>query len=101
LSNALTHTPSGGEIIVAAQVRGSKVELSVSDTGEGISPEHLPYIFERFHRADRSRARATGGTGLGLAIAKQLVEAHGGRIGVESQVGESATFTFTLPIAEA
>ena len=101
LSNALTHTPSGGEVVVAAQARESEVELSVSDTGEGILPEHLPYIFERFYRADKSRSRATGGTGLGLAIARQLVEAHGGRIEVESEVGQGAVFTFTLPIAEA
>jgi signal transduction histidine kinase len=125
LSNALTHTPSGGKIIVAARrcseappearpeqgrrvdeglVKGAKdseVEVSVSDTGEGIPPEHLPYIFERFYRADKSRSRATGGTGLGLSIAKQLVEAHSGRISVESQMGQGTTFTFTLPIAGA
>ena len=99
LSNALTHTPPGGEVVVAAQARESEVELSVSDTGEGILPEHLPYIFERFYRADRSRSRATGGTGLGLAIARQLVEAHGGRIEVESEVGQGTQFTFTLPVA--
>ncbi len=101
LSNALTHTPPGGEVVVVAQARESEVELSVSDTGEGILPEHLPFIFERFYRADKSRSRATGGTGLGLAIARQLVEAHGGRIEVESEVGQGAVFTFTLPIAEA
>ena len=109
LSNALTHTPSGGEVVVAARrcpelVEGAKeseVELSVRDTGEGIPPEHLPYIFERFYRADRSRSRVTGGTGLGLAIARQLVEAHGGRITVKSQVGQGAAFTFTLPVAES
>ena len=100
LSNALTHTPSGGAVVVAAQAKESKVEVRVSDTGEGISPDQLPYIFERFYRADKSRSRATGGTGLGLSIAKQLVEAHGGRISVESQVGQGATFTFTLPVAE-
>jgi signal transduction histidine kinase len=112
LSNALTHTPSGGEVVVAARrcpetsrrvvegARGSEIEVSVRDTGEGISPEHLPYIFERFYRVDKSRSRATGGTGLGLAIAKQLVEAHGGRIGMESEVGRGTQFTFTLPIAE-
>lgn len=100
LSNALTHTPSGGEITVAARARASEVEISVRDTGEGIPPEHLPYIFERFYRADRSRSRATGGTGLGLSIAKQLVEAHGGRISVASQLGKGTTFTFTLPVAE-
>jgi len=100
LSNALTHTPSGGEVVVTARARGGKVAVSVSDTGEGIAPEHLPYIFERFYRADRSRSRATGGTGLGLAIARQLVEAHGGRIEVESEVGRGTRFTFTLPVAE-
>ena len=99
LSNALTHTPSDGEVVVAARAKGSEVEVSVRDTGEGIPPEHLPYIFERFYRADKSRSRATGGTGLGLAIARQLVEAHGGRITVESQVGQGAVFTVTLPQA--
>ena len=101
LSNALTHTPPGGEIVAAARAREGEVEISVSDTGEGIPPEHLPYIFERFYRVDRSRSRATGGTGLGLAIAKQLVVAHGGRISVESEVGRGTCFTFTLPVAEA
>jgi signal transduction histidine kinase len=99
LSNALTHTPSGREIVVAARMVDSEVEVSVRDTGEGIPPEHLPYIFERFYRADKSRSRVTGGTGLGLAIARQLVEAHGGRIEVESEVGRGTQFTFTLPVA--
>ena len=101
LSNALTHTPSGGEIISAAQAREGEVEISVSDTGEGIPPEHLPYIFERFYRVDRSRSRATGGTGLGLTIAKQLVEAHGGWISVDSEIGRGTQFTFTLPVAQS
>lgn len=101
LSNALTHTPAGGEVVVAARAREAEVEVSVRDTGEGILAEHLPYIFERFYRADRSRSRATGGTGLGLAIAKQLVEAHGGRIEVKSEVGRGTQFTFTLPVADA
>jgi len=65
----------------------------------GIPPEHLPNVFERFYRADRSRARATGGAGLGLAIVKQLVTAHGGNVAVESAVGQGSTFTFTLPVA--
>jgi signal transduction histidine kinase len=113
LSNALTHTPSGGEVAIVARrcpepsrravegAKDSEVAITVRDTGEGISPEHLPYIFERFYRADKSRSRATGGTGLGLSIAKQLVEAHGGRISVESQMGQGAIFTFTLPVAGA
>ena len=100
LNNALIHTPAGGEIVVTARLKGSEVVVSVRDTGEGISPERLPHVFERFYRADRLRARVTGGTGLGLAIAKQLVEAHGGRIEVESEVGRGTQFTFTLPVAE-
>jgi signal transduction histidine kinase len=99
LSNALTHTPVGGEIFVNAWVDGDEVRVSVQDSGEGIAAEHLPNIFERFYRADASRARATGGTGLGLAIVKQMVQAHGGRVGVESHPGQGACFTFTLPLA--
>jgi len=101
LSNALTHTPSGGKVVIKARAEESQVELSVSDTGEGISPKDLPYVFERFYRADKSRSRATGGTGLGLSIAKQLVVAHGGRIEVESEVGQGTVFTFILPAAKA
>lgn len=100
LENALTHTPSGGEITVAAHGDARWIEVSVRDTGSGIAAKDLPYVFERFYRADKSRSRATGGAGLGLAIAKQLVEAHGGRIGVESKVGQGTQFTFTLPAAE-
>jgi len=100
LNNAVTYTPSGGEVMVAARAAGSEVEVSVQDTGIGIAPEHLPYVFERFYRVDKSRARATGGTGLGLTIVKRWVEAHGGRIWVESMVGEGTTFTFTLPAAK-
>lgn len=73
--------------------------MAVKDTGEGIPPEHLPYVFDRFYRVDKSRSRLTGGVGLGLAIAKQLVEAHGGSIQVQSTVGQGSIFTFTLPVA--
>jgi signal transduction histidine kinase len=75
------------------------VRVTVTDTGAGIPPEDLPYIFERFWRGEKSRSRAGGGAGLGLAIAKHLVQAHGGEIGVESpsEVGEGTTFYFTLP----
>ncbi|MBV9230714.1 MAG: HAMP domain-containing protein [Chloroflexi bacterium] len=99
LSNAIKHTPPDGEICVSAQVAEQEVEVRVKDTGMGIAAEHLPYLFKRFYRADPSRARATGGTGLGLAIVEQLVHAHGGRVDVESQVGQGTCFTFTLPVA--
>ncbi len=98
LSNAVTHTPAGGEINVRAYVTESDVYVSVRDSGEGIPAQHLPYVFERFYRADSSRARATGGTGLGLAIVKQMVQTYGGRVEVESQPGQGACFTFTLPV---
>jgi signal transduction histidine kinase len=100
LENAVVHTHEGGAINVAAGARDGWVELSVSDTGEGIPAEDLPNIFERFYRVDRSRARATGGSGLGLTIARRLVEAHGGRIAVRSELGKGSSFSFTVPIAE-
>jgi len=99
LENGLTHTPPDGKIRVAAHTAGAWIEVSVRDTGAGIAPQDLPHVFERFYRADKSRSRATGGAGLGLAIARQLIEAHGGRIGVESKIGHGTQFTFTLPVA--
>ena len=76
---------------------GEQAEVRVTDTGEGIAPEDLPRVFDRFYRADSSRARSSGGTGLGLAIAKSLVEQMGGAIGVESELGRGSTFWFTIP----
>jgi two-component system OmpR family sensor kinase/two-component system sensor histidine kinase BaeS len=106
LTNALRHTPQGGCVTLSAipyppLPGGDKggVTISVSDTGAGVSADDLPYIFERFWRGEKSRSRAGGGSGLGLAIAKQLVEAHGGSIGVESVPGEGSVFRFTLPLA--
>jgi len=99
LTNALRHTPPGGRVTLSARAIGGAVEVTVADTGVGIPPEDLPYIFERFWRGDKSRSRAGGGSGLGLAIARQLVEMHGGRIGVESTPGQGTRFTFTLPLA--
>ncbi len=99
LQNARNHTPPEGEIVVSARCVGAEVAVCVRDTGAGIAPEHLPHLFERFYRADPARARATGGAGLGLAIARHWVEAHGGRIWVESEVGRGSAFTFTLPVA--
>ncbi len=96
LANALAFTPAQGRVTISAREAGRWVEVSVSDTGVGIAAADLPFVFERFYRADKSRARATGGAGLGLAIAKQWVEAHGGTITVQSGQGRGATFTFTL-----
>jgi signal transduction histidine kinase len=99
LENALRHTPAGGTVTLEAHANGNgTVELSVSDSGDGIAAEHLPRVFERFYRADRARDRAGGGSGIGLAIAKAIVEAHGGRINAESEgPGRGATFRVALP----
>jgi len=99
IDNAITHTPRGGSITITARKLDNWVEIGVEDTGEGISAEHLPNIFERFYRVDKSRARATGGTGLGLAIARSLVEAHGGKIEALSKEGKGSRFSFTIPIS--
>ena len=100
LNNAVTNTPSGGQIRIQARAVDSQVEVSVQDNGLGIAAEHLPFVFERFYRADQSRARSTGGAGLGLAIVKQLVEAQGGQVEIDSKVDVGTTVTFTSPIAE-
>jgi two-component system phosphate regulon sensor histidine kinase PhoR len=97
LNNAIKFTPSSGQVNVCAAKQDQAVQFEVTDSGIGITAEDLPRIFERFYKVDRSRA--TSGTGLGLAIARHLVEAHGGRIWVESEVGKSSTFYFTIPIA--
>jgi len=98
MSNALRHTPTGGTITASAELRDERVLVSVRDTGTGIPAEDLPHVFERFYRADRSRARATGGSGLGLTIARQIVEAHGGQIWAQSWLGAGSTFAFSLPL---
>jgi signal transduction histidine kinase len=97
VANAIRHTPARGEVIVSAGRLNGAVAVTVSDTGEGINPEDIPFVFDRFYRGDKSRSRTTGGSGLGLAIARGLVVAHGGEIRVESQVGEGTSFTFILP----
>ncbi|HEY3343119.1 MAG TPA: ATP-binding protein [Anaerolineae bacterium] len=100
LGNALQYTPSGGSVTVQAWADSREALVSIHDTGAGISAEHLPHLFERFYRVDRSRSRAGGGSGIGLTISKYLVEAHGGHIWAESAgVGLGSTFTFTLPLA--
>jgi two-component system OmpR family sensor kinase/two-component system sensor histidine kinase BaeS len=100
ISNALRHTPANGAITIAASPGADQVEVSVRDTGDGIAPGELPYVFDRFWRGDKSRARETGSSGLGLAIAKQLIEAQNGSIGVESEAGAGSRFWFRLPIAK-
>jgi signal transduction histidine kinase len=97
LSNAITHTAAGGSVTVSAAASTDVVAVEVADTGDGIPAEHLPHVFDRFHRVDPSRARATGGAGLGLAIVRQLVEAQGGTVSVRSEPGRGAAFRFTLP----
>jgi signal transduction histidine kinase len=97
VENALRHTPQAGAVRITVRAEGSGVRISVADTGKGIGPEDLPHIFEHFYRADRSRTRSSGGTGLGLVIVKSLVEAHGGRVTVQSEAGAGSTFTVTLP----
>jgi two-component system sensor histidine kinase BaeS len=101
LVNALQHTSSSDTITVTAHRTGDRVEVVVSDTGQGIAPEHLPHVFDRFWRADPARSRderRESGTGLGLSIARSLVRAQGGRIWVESEPGGGAAFHFTLPL---
>jgi signal transduction histidine kinase len=100
LTNALRYTSVPGTVDVAARPVNGAVEFSVVDTGVGVAAEHLPHLFERFYRVDRSRSRALGGSGIGLTIARSLVEAMGGRIRAESAgPGEGTNFTFTLPVA--
>jgi signal transduction histidine kinase len=100
LENALQYTPAGGRVRISAQPIGSGwVEIAVADTGMGIAPEDVPRIFERFYRTDRSRERVHGHSGLGLAIVREIVEGHGGRIEVDSELGRGTTFRFTVPQA--
>ncbi len=99
VTNALRHTPANGRITISAVMMDKQVGVSVQDTGDGLAASEVPHVFERFWRGDKSRARETGGSGLGLAIAKQLIEAQGGSIGVESAIGQGSRFWFTLPVA--
>jgi signal transduction histidine kinase len=98
LSNALRHTPSGGEIRISGALDGEEVAIAVADTGDGLEPEQLGAVFDRFYRTDKSRSRDTGGTGLGLAIVSALVAMHGGSVAAASEGrGKGSTFTIRLP----
>lgn len=102
LDNALQYTPVGGAVVVDAQSDGrDSVRIQVADTGVGISPEDLPRVFERFYRSDRSRERMSGHSGLGLAIVHEIVEAHGGTVGVDSELGTGTTVWIAVPRAHA
>ncbi len=101
MENALKYAGSGKKIRAGARLLASEVQFTIQDFGPGISSEHLERIFERFYRVDKARSRESGGTGLGLAIVKHIVQAHGGRIWAESELGKGASFHFTLPLAPA
>lgn len=97
--NALQYTPAGGTVTIAAENHSSELHVIIYDTGLGIPPEHLPHLFARFYRVDKSRSRAGGGSGIGLTIVKHLIEAHGGRVWAESEgAGQGSTFGFSLPV---
>ena len=97
IMNALQHTPEGGHVTARIEVEGQALTLRVTDDGEGIPESALPHVFERFYRADRSRARSSGGAGLGLSICKAIVERADGSIRIESTPGKGAEVTVTLP----
>jgi two-component system OmpR family sensor kinase len=98
-TNAIRHTPETGKVAVSVQREGSSIRVTVKDSGEGIDPQHLPHVTERFYRADKARSRKMGGTGLGLAICKSIVESHHGDLDIESTVGVGTTVYVTLPAA--
>jgi signal transduction histidine kinase len=97
LDNAIKYTPAGGKVEARVEATPPGAIVTVRDTGIGIPPEHLPYVFERFYRVDKARSRAEGGTGLGLSIARSIVVAHRGDVGLTSAPGEGTTCTVVLP----
>ena len=100
LDNAIRHTPPGGTIMLAASRVGEGfVRMDISDSGSGIAPHDLPHVFEHFYKVDPARERSRSGSGIGLAIVKQLIEAHGGSVAVQSELGKGSVFSFTLPVS--
>ena len=99
IDNAIRHTPEEGAVTVSITEDQGYAKIQVSDTGQGIPQDDLPYVFERFYKADKARTRSKGGTGLGLAITKNIVEAHKGKITVDSVEQQGTTFTFHIPLA--
>jgi signal transduction histidine kinase len=97
--NAIKHTPAGGDIRLIFRMDGrQRLQVEIADTGGGIEPGDIPYVFERFYKKDKSRNTFGRGSGLGLAIAKEIIEFHGGQIGVKSEAGKGSTFYFKLPV---
>jgi signal transduction histidine kinase len=101
LDNAIKFTPPGGSVRLSAQAVGGQVEIAVSDSGVGIPPDELPYIFQRFRRGRHGTGERGSGAGLGLALVKTIAEGYGGQVKVESRLGEGSTFVLALPCAEA
>jgi two-component system phosphate regulon sensor histidine kinase PhoR len=99
MENSLKYAKSGKRIRTGARLLATEVQFTIQDFGPGIASEHIERIFERFYRVDKARSRESGGTGLGLAIVKHIVQAHGGRVWAESELGKGAQFHFTLPLA--
>lgn len=100
LDNAFKYTPTDGQVRLSARRAGDWVKVAVADTGIGIPQEELGRIFERFYRVDKARSRAQGGTGLGLSIVKHIVEGHGGKVQVESELNQGSVFSFTVPVTK-
>jgi len=97
IGSSIKYTPNGGTVTIRVMVENGLTTVCFKDTGIGISPDHLPHIFEKFYRVETEETSDTAGTGLGLAIAKSIIEVHGGRIWAESEPGAGSTFSFTLP----
>lgn len=98
--NGIQYTPAGGKVVVSGRANGTTVSFTVADTGIGIPPADLPRVFERFYRVDKARSRATGATGLGLSIVKHIVDAHNGKVSVDSKLGKGTSFTVELPATQ-